>query len=152
MLSRNYKAVPTLSPTVEFLVVDDDPRVGRFVAAFLENKKHTSVTFTGAADTIAWLQNNHCEVAILDVDMPKVDGIALIPLIRDVDPHLPIIMFTGWGYDEEQMHASLRAGANAFVSKNLQGGQLYGVLERVLGTARQKSQRNTGPAIAVSSA
>ena len=71
--------------------------------------------------------------------MPKVDGISLITYIREIQPHLPIIVFTGVGYEEEKMHAALRAGANGYVSKNLPIEQLYCVLSRVLATCRQRA-------------
>ena len=73
--------------------------------------------------------------------MPKVDGISLISFIREISPNLPIIVFTGAGYDEERMNAALRAGANGYVSKNLPIEQLYCVLSRVLATCQQKSSQ-----------
>jgi DNA-binding NarL/FixJ family response regulator len=45
------------------------------------------------------------------------------------------------GYDEDQMHAALRAGANGYVSKNLPVEQLYSVLSRVLATCRQRARQ-----------
>src|SRR5437764_12613733 len=74
--------------------------------------------------------------------MPKVDGISLITFIREMSQNLPIVVFTGIGYDEEKMHAALRAGANGYVSKNLPIEQLYCVLSRVLATCQQKSRRD----------
>ena len=65
--------------------------------------------------------------------MPKVDGISLIAFIREINASVPIIVFTGMGYDEEQMHAALRAGANGYVSKNLPIEQLYCVLSPCFG-------------------
>ena len=59
------------------------------------------------------------EVAIVDLKMPKVDGISLISFIREMNPTLPVVVFTGVGYEEEQMHAALHADANGYVSKNL---------------------------------
>src|SRR4029077_2338430 len=50
---------------------------------------------------------------------------------------------TGIGYDEEQMHAALQAGANGYVSKNLPVEQLYCVLSRVLSTCQQRARRET---------
>ena len=55
---------------------------------------------------------------------------------------LPIIAFTGMGYDEEKMHAALRAGANGYVSKNLPIEQLYCVLSRVLATCQERARRH----------
>jgi DNA-binding response OmpR family regulator len=73
--------------------------------------------------------------------MPKVDGISLISFIREMSQNLPIIVFTGIGYEEERMHAALRAGANGYVSKNLPIEQLYCVLSRVLATCQQRARR-----------
>jgi DNA-binding response OmpR family regulator len=70
-----------------------------------------------------------------------VDGISLITYIRELSDKLPIIVFTGVGYDEERMHAALRAGANGYVSKNLPIEQLYCVLSRVLATCQQRARR-----------
>jgi DNA-binding NarL/FixJ family response regulator len=88
-----------------------------------------------------WLEMNDCEVAVVDLNMPKVDGISLITYVREIRRRLPIIVFTGVGYDEQKMHAALRAGANGYVSKNLPVEHLYCVLSRVLATARQRARQ-----------
>jgi len=75
--------------------------------------------------------------------MPKVDGISLISFMRELNPTLPIVVFTGVGYDEEQMHAALHAGANGYVSKNLPIEQLYCVLARILATCQQRKPSMT---------
>src|SRR3982750_272342 len=125
----------------DFLVIDDDPSVTRFLAAYLTLKGHTSATLTEGFQTATWLEMHDCEVVVVDLKMPKVDGISLITYIREIQPGLPIIVFTGVGYEEEQMHAALRAGANGYVSKNLPVEQLYCVLSRVLSTCQQRARR-----------
>jgi len=126
---------------VDFLIVDDDHSITRFLATYLEQKGHSCAALTEGFQTASWLQTNDCEVAIVDLNMPKVDGISVITYLRDVNPTLPVIVFTGAGYDEQQMHAALRAGANGYVSKNLPAEQLYCVLARVLATTRQRARR-----------
>ena len=125
----------------DFLVIDDDPAVTRFLATYLKQKGHTCATLTEGFHTATWLEMHDCEVVVVDLNMPKVDGISLISYIREVQPDLPVIVFTGVGYDEARMHAALRAGANGYVSKNLPVDQLYCVLTRVLGTYRQRARR-----------
>jgi len=78
---------------------------------------------------------------LIDVFDRGGDGISLIAFIREMSQNLPIIVFTGVGYDEERMHAALRAGANGYVSKNLPIEQLYCVLSRVLATCQQRARR-----------
>ena len=131
----------------QFLIVDDDPGIGRFLVTYLRQKGHTCDSLTDGFETATWLAHHDCEVVIVDLRMPKVDGISLISFIREINPTLPIIVFTGMGYDEEQMHAALRAGANGYVSKNLPIEQLYCVLSRVLATCQQHAQQRGRPAL-----
>jgi two-component system OmpR family response regulator len=125
----------------QFLIIDDDPGIARFLATYLRQKGHTCESLTEGFQTAVWLAHHDCEVVIVDLKMPKVDGITLISFIREINQTLPIIAFTGMGYDEEQMQAALRAGANGYVSKNLPIEQLYCVLSRVLATCQQRARR-----------
>ena len=125
----------------EFLVIDDDPAITKFLATYLKQKGHTCAGLTEGFQTASWLEIHDCEVVVVDLNMPKVDGISLITYIREVRPNLPIIVFTGVGYDESKMHSALRAGANGYVSKNLPIEQLYCVLSRVLWACRQRARR-----------
>src|SRR5215212_1683706 len=127
----------------QFLIIDDDPSVTKFLVTYLRQKGHTCDYLTEGFQTAAWLELHDCDVAVVDLNMPKVDGLSLISFIRELDPKLPIIVFTGMGYDEGRMHAALRAGANGYVSKNLPIDQLYCVLRRVLATCRQSKHMRT---------
>ena len=126
----------------QFLIIDDDPGIAKFLVTYLRQRGHTCEALTDGFQTAAWLSEHDCEVAIVDLKMPKVDGISLISFIREMNPALPVVVFTGVGYDEEQMHAALRAGANGYVSKNLPIEQLYCVLARVLATCQQRKSRS----------
>jgi len=126
----------------EFLIIDDDPVITRFLVTYLSHKGHTCQSLIEGFQTAAWLELHDCEVVIVDLKMPKVDGISLISYIRDINRNIPVIVFTGAGYDEDRMHAALRAGANGYVSKNLPIEQLYCVLSRVLSTSLQRSRRD----------
>ncbi len=136
-----------------FLIIDDDPGVSRFLVTYLRQKGHTCESLTEGFQTATWLAHNDCDVIVVDLKMPKIDGMSLISFIREINSTVPIIVFTGMGYDEEHMHAALRAGANGYVSKNLPIEQLYSVLARVLATcqqhARRRKFRRPEPAVAL---
>src|ERR1041384_2085337 len=104
---------------VEFLIIDDEPAITKFLVTYLKQKGHTCEFLTEGFKTAAWLEHRRCDVVVVDLNMPKVDGISLISFIRESSPSLPIIVFTGAGYDEECMNAALRAGANGYVTQNL---------------------------------
>lgn len=132
---------PATRESFQFLIIDDDPSIAGFLVSYLRQKGHTCEALTDGFQTANWLNSNQCDVAIVDLKMPKIDGISLISFIREIDRRLPIIVFTGLGYDEEQMHAALRAGANGYVSKNLPIEQLYCVLARVLATCQLRARQ-----------
>ena len=127
--------------SAEFLIIDDDPAITKFLVTYLKQKGHTCASLTEGFQTAAWLEHNQCNVVVVDLNMPKVDGISLISFIREMSQTLPIIVITGVGYDEVRMHSGIRAGANGYVSKNLPIEQLYCVLSRVLATCQQRARR-----------
>src|ERR1051326_75999 len=138
---RNYNMSQAKREYSQFLIIDDDPGIAKFLVTYLRQRGHTCQALTDGFQTASWLSEHDCEVAIVDLRMPKVDGISLISFMRELDPGLPIVVFTGVGYDEEQMHAALRAGANGYVSKNLPIEQLYCVLSRVLTACELRARR-----------
>jgi two-component system, OmpR family, response regulator len=127
----------------QFLIIDDDPGIAKFLVAYLRQRGHTCHSLTDGFQTASWLAHHDCDVVIVDLKMPKVDGISLISFIREINGQIPIVVFTGVGYDEEQMHAALHAGANGYVSKNLPIEQLYCVLARVLATCQHRATPRT---------
>ena len=141
--NRRFHMKVLTRDAVEFLLIDDDPAITKFLVTYLKQKGHTCEFLTEGFKTAAWLEFHRCDVAVVDLNMPKVDGISLISFIREMSQTLPIIVFTGVGYDEERMHAALRAGANGYVSKNLPIEQLYCVLSRVLATCQQRARRES---------
>jgi DNA-binding response OmpR family regulator len=122
----------------QFLIIDDDPTIAKFLVSYLREQGHTCHSLTDGFQTAAWLAHHDCDVVIVDLKMPKVDGITLISFIREINSRVPIIVFTGIGYNDEQMHTALNAGANGYVSKNLPFEQLYCVLSRVLANSHQR--------------
>ena len=118
---------------MNFLVVDDDPAVNRFLSTFLTRKGHGCDALTDSEEVMAWLGAHKCDAVILDIGLPKLDGLSLVPMVREDYPELPIIIFTGLGYDTEFMQTALKNGANGYVSKGLPPDEVYLAIQRVMG-------------------
>jgi DNA-binding response OmpR family regulator len=117
---------------MKFLVVDDNRLLNRFLVTYLRGKGHSCSSLTDGTKVESWLNLNECDGVILDLGMPKVDGLSVISIIRNHHPDLPIVIFTGLGYDEEMMQAARYAGANGYVSKGLGPSEIYSALMRVM--------------------
>ena len=115
-----------------FLVVDDNRLLNRFLTTYLRGKGHQASSLTDSSKVESWLDLNPCDAIILDIGMPKVDGLTLVAQVRAKYPELPIVMFTGLGYDEEAMQKARKAGANGYVSKGLGPSEIYSAVMRVL--------------------
>lgn len=125
---------------MNFLVVDDNQLLNRFLTTYLKDKGHQAVALTDGTKVVPWLDVNACDAVILDIGMPKIDGLSLIAMIREKFADLPIVMFTGLGYDEESMQKARKAGANGYVSKGLGPSEIYAALLRVLAHVQSKPE------------
>ena len=125
---------------MNFLVVDDNRLLNRFLTTYLRGKGHVASSLTDSSKVEAWLELNPCDGLILDIGMPKIDGLSLISLVRAKHADLPIVMFTGLGYDEDAMQVARKAGANGYVSKGLGPSEIYSALMRVINHAAPLAQ------------
>jgi DNA-binding NarL/FixJ family response regulator len=133
--------MPTDYPVAEFLLVDSDPNVTDFLAAYLCQRGHPCTISLGADQAVDWLSHNRCEVVVVDLKSQNGTATSLIASLRAINSRLPIVVFTEKGCDETQVRAAMRAGASGYVSKNLPTEQLYCVLARVLAAARYNARR-----------
>ena len=100
------------------LIADDDPIIRELAASNLERDKYS--TFDAANGAEAWqrLCTRHFDLALVDLDMPEVDGFELIRRIRADEgmKYMPVIVITSRN-DVVAIERAFQAGAEAFVSK-----------------------------------
>lgn len=126
--------------SARLLVVDDDPILREFAAANLATPK---VEVEVAADgDEAWhrLAKGDFDIALVDLDMPVMDGFELIGLIRADErlKHLPLVIATG-REDMDAVDRAYAAGATAFVVKPLNWRLVSHQLSYVLRASRNEA-------------
>ncbi len=129
----------TLSPACDatrgpstILIVDDYPIDRRIAGSIVE--KTTGFRPTYARDGREALESIARElpaVVLTDLQMPEIDGLALVQAIREKYPRLPVILMTAHGSEDVAILA-LRAGATNYVPKKTLGRDLAETLLRVL--------------------
>ena len=124
-----------MSDQITILAVDDQPQNLRLLDAVLSQRGYRILTATSGEEAIEMLSQVIPDVVLLDVVMPGMDGYEVCQRIRDnpATAFLPVIMITASG-DQEKI-SSLRAGADDFVSKPFNQGELRA---RVASLARVK--------------
>jgi PAS domain S-box-containing protein len=102
------------------LLVEDMESIGVIVQRLTKHAGHTLKWVTTAEDAWEYLQDNRPELVLLDIHLPRMDGIELCRRLR-ADPKqagLHIALFSG-GADSADLQAGLQAGANCVLSKEL---------------------------------
>lgn len=134
------------SPVLRVLVVDDHPVNRQLMAAILERLGHRCQLCENGAEALAWLQGHACDLVLMDLHMPVMDGFAATRAIRGLPPPtgaVPVIALTADVLDASRERA-LAAGMNDFLAKPVQ----FVVVEELL---RRNSPRGS-EALAAASA
>jgi CheY-like chemotaxis protein len=79
------------------VVVDDDLKVLRAVAAYLRGLGHDVRTATDGLEATAALSEAPADLVVTDINMPGMDGIEIITSLRDAASDTPIIAMSGGG-------------------------------------------------------
>jgi DNA-binding response OmpR family regulator len=135
-----------------FLIIDDEPFVREAMVRVLTSP---GVVVEAAADATAGielLRTRPADLAIIDLMLPGVDGVAAIGQIRREFPRIGIIGISGGGshglteYRPDSVStcaylaASKSAGADAVIAKPFETQELWALIDTVLGTDKRAAQ------------
>ena len=101
-------------PTI--LVVDDEPSIRRTLREILDYEGFGVEEAADGQGAIAKFRESRYDLLILDIKMPKMDGIEVLEVAREEAPDMPVIMISGHGTIETAVQATKR-GAFDFIEK-----------------------------------
>jgi two-component system chemotaxis response regulator CheY len=121
-----------------FLIVEDSPTMRQLLAFSLRRLKDCRIIeAVDGVDALKKLTTERVDLVITDINMPMMDGLKLVTLIRGNarTKTLPIVIVTTEGADEDRRRG-LALGANAYVPKPIQPSVLLKTVAALLETAR----------------
>jgi CheY-like chemotaxis protein len=135
----------TLSEQARLLFVDDDPILREFAQVNLASALAEIDVAADGAEALEALSRQAYDVVLVDLHMPRMDGLALLTAIRQSPElmHLPVIVETG-REDVQSIDAAYQAGATAFVTKPLNWRLLGYQIRYVLRAARTEATLHAG--------
>ncbi|MHC4973414.1 MAG: sigma-54-dependent transcriptional regulator [Planctomycetota bacterium] len=123
------------------LIVDDDPLVADSLAVFLRRRHYEVVVETDSHRALKVLRDKTpIDLLLSDVNMPGLDGFALLKEARKVDANLVVVLLTGYGTIESAVKA-MREGAEDYVTKPVIDEEMLLTVERAL-KRRSLTQEN----------
>ena len=100
------------------MVVDDDPAILEVTQLVLERSHEISVKpVSSSREALEILQKSSFDAIVLDYDLPEINGIEFLKIIRGKGDVTPVIIFTGVGREHAAI-AALNNGANFFLKKS----------------------------------
>ncbi len=112
------------------LVVDEES-IREVCAALLDELGYRVETAVDALEAIGRIGQGGFDLVVTDLQMPGMDGVALLGRIRAAHPQLPVVISTGHATVETAI-AALRTGATDFIRKPFSGEDFRQVIERAL--------------------
>jgi two-component system, OmpR family, response regulator VanR len=100
---------------ITVLVVDDDEEIRNLIAIYLQNEGYRVLKAADGMEALEVLKQNEVHLLVLDIMMPRLDGIQACLKIRE-EQHMPIIMLSAKSQDMDKIYG-LSAGADDYMTK-----------------------------------
>jgi two-component system chemotaxis response regulator CheY len=116
------------------LIVEDSPTMRQLLVFALRRLKSVEIVEAqDGMDGLRQISSDHFDLALIDINMPVMDGLKLISLIRGEESlkEIPIVVITTEGAKEDRDRA-LVLGANEYLTKPIQANRVLAVARGLL--------------------
>gem|GEM_PF-1391802 len=120
---------------IRILCMDDEQGILDLLTFELTSHGYQVVTAHDGEEGIEKFKEGKFNIVISDMKMPKLSGLDVLPVLKNIDPNVEIIMTTGFGTIDMAVE-SIKNGAYDFISKPYNLDELYSRIEKAL--ERQK--------------
>jgi two-component system, OmpR family, response regulator len=120
-----------LPAQVEILIVDDDKEICEYMETFLTRDGFLVKTLNTPQHAVDEVRTGRYHIVVLDLMMPKVDGIEVLKQIRKIDSDIAVVIFTGYPSLESAV-SSMKLDAVDYIKKPFNPEEFREVIDRVM--------------------
>jgi len=110
------------------LVVDDQPKVLRFIEIDLKLRGFNVICTTSGQEALDLVKSAKPDIMLLDIIMPVIDGFSILKQLRTFSD-LPVIAFSA---THESYDRAMQLGANDFISKPFKADEMVSRIKKLL--------------------
>lgn len=118
-------------PPIKILICDDDKTICEYMQTLLERDGYAVKTLNDPQGVEDEVRSGGYHLIILDLMMPKMDGIEVLKRIRKIDSDIAVVMFTGYPNLETAV-ASMKLDAVDYIKKPFNVDEFREVIDRVM--------------------
>ncbi|HTC22687.1 MAG TPA: response regulator, partial [bacterium] len=117
------------------LLVDDKSSMRKVLRQTLESDQRNVLEAEDGEKALETIKSKHVDLVITDIKMPRLDGMTLLKMIRELDTEIVVIIMTAYGTIETAVEA-MKLGAYDYVTKPFSTEQVKLTVEKAI--ERQK--------------
>ena len=117
---------------MKIVIVEDEPFFIERLKLILDGEGGYEIvcSYPSAEEALSGYKEGAAEVMLVDIMLPGMSGIELIKMIKDKDPIVEIVAFTG-SEDRETVIEAIRAGASGYLLKDMSPGDIFDSLNTI---------------------
>jgi two-component system, OmpR family, response regulator len=127
---------------INILIVEDDKNMGFLLLENIRNDGYNATLCINGKEGLLEFLKNKYDLCLLDIMMPKQDGLSLAKSIRETDNDVPIIFLTARTLDMDKI-AGFKAGCDDYLTKPFNIEELLLRIKALLKRSRREIGTNT---------
>lgn len=121
-----------MSPSPEkIIIVDDEQRMCESLSKLLTNEGYKVTAFQHSFEAAEAIRESKVDLVLTDIKMPRLDGLELLKIVKEVDEDIPVILMTGYASLDSALDA-IAHGAYDYLMKPVEFTQLVLTVKRAL--------------------
>lgn len=124
---------------MRILLAEDEKALAKAIVKIFEKNNYSADAVYDGEEALAYIESGNYDVAVLDIMMPKLDGISVLKKVRASGNRIPILMLTAKSEIEDRVFG-LDSGANDYLPKPFDTREL---LARIRAITRTKEETDT---------
>ncbi|MBO0353383.1 response regulator transcription factor [Muricauda ruestringensis] len=119
---------------IKLAIVDDNTFLARAIKEKLSDFEDLDIKYMvyNGSELLSKLEKNHnLDLVLMDIEMPVLDGIETVRIVKQKYPHIKVLMLTVFDNDENIFNA-IQAGADGYLLKEIEGHKLYNAITETI--------------------
>jgi len=126
---------------IRIMIADDHAIVRQGLVHILEKTGRMKIVseHENGIDALNWMRGNDCDIAVIDISMPGMNGIELLKQLREEKPKVPVLVISIYSEDQYAVRL-IKAGAAGYLTKGCAPAIVVEAISRIAGGKKYISQ------------